>query len=163
MATIDEVYALLLDVQTQVDKLLFDASGYVKSAPQVPVTVAPSQLTDGTIYRDKTATLGEDIEIVRGNTMTLTFPLATGWDLTSPAGRKAKCSIKATATAAQASAIVDRDCTILGAQSCSIVLTPAETAVVGAYVGAVEILESDDRVVGEAFFFNVRIIQDRRQ
>lgn len=100
------------------------------------------------------------VEIIRGDRRKLPLPLSAGWDIT---GRKAYFILKKVAEADNATAIVNRECTIIDAVNCEIVLTEDETAIVDIYHAEVEVRDLDETNPQTAKQFPVKIKQDVRQ
>ncbi len=81
----------------------------------------------------------KEIIAVRGRTKTIPITLSTDWDLT---GKTVYFCAKKNPTAENDTAIVNRACTVLGPQSATITLTPAETATVDRYYCEVVVFET---------------------
>lgn len=128
------------------------------------VTVADlaGAITSGVLQRLVTVTDGSAQYVVRGDARTLVLQAGSGWDFTD---RTVWFMAKADARADNATAIVNRQCTVTDAAGgvAEITLTPEETSVVGSYAAEFESTRTDGSEPQTVLRFELKITQDVRQ
>ncbi len=105
-------------VKAKTDQLLFDTTGNVKSSPQTPVTVNPSQIAKGVLTRLFTVTNRQRIgPVTRGDTLpagAIKFNFGADW--AAAAGDVMNFCVKAEKAGA---ALIDVECVYADRASCS--------------------------------------------
>lgn len=139
------IYARLLEVRTQVNKMLFDANSYIKSAPQTAVTVNPLQVAQG-MLQDKITEYSRDrLKVRRGSEKKFTFTFNAGFPLAGT--ENIYFTAKKDPLVADVQAAINKLCTITSAplRTCEVSLTALEMTIdAGVYKIEVTIFDAGD-------------------
>ena len=127
------------------------------------VTVDPIQVATGVLDNMITVTDNAPVTVIRGDVKTLTFNLGTSWNLTS---KKVYFIAKASRTAANTTAIINKECTVTDAINgvATITFTATESGTIGVYYAEVEVRDNDGTSNPlTAMQFKLIVSQDVRQ
>jgi hypothetical protein len=136
------LYARLLEVRTQVNKMLFDASSYVKSTPQTVVTVNPGQLLGGALQPLLPIHATATIEAPQGDAYPIPWALGSG---AAKADAKFYYIAKENESDSDAAAAINQEITIADPANVAgmNVLTTVMTATKKAYHAKVKRVDAD--------------------